>query len=44
MAFIIWSGWPGTAFWVIGLLVGINMLFFGGALFALAWSQPKIEK
>jgi uncharacterized membrane protein HdeD (DUF308 family) len=29
MAFIIWSGWPGTALWVIGLLVGINMIFLG---------------
>lgn len=34
MAFIIWSGWPGTAVWVIGLLIGINMLFYG---FSLLW-------
>lgn len=29
---IIFAGWPGTAVWVLGLLVGINMLFFGWAL------------
>ena len=29
MAVLIWIGWPGTAAWIIGLLVGINMLFFG---------------
>ena len=35
MAAIIYSGWPGTALWVIGLLVGINMLFFGYSLIIL---------
>lgn len=39
MAAIIWSGWPLTAAWVIGLLVGINMLFFGFSLITLAWSS-----
>jgi len=32
MAGIIWYGWPGTAVWVIGLLVGINLLFYGLSL------------
>ena len=41
MAAIIWSGWPATAFWVIGLLVGINMLFFGISLLVLASTFPK---
>ena len=35
MAAIIYSGWPGTATWLIGLLVGINMLFFGYSLIIL---------
>lgn len=35
MALIIISGLPGTAAWVIGLLVGINMLFFGFSLLAI---------
>ena len=32
---IIFAGLPGTAAWAIGLLVGINMLFGGGALIAM---------
>ena len=42
MAAIIIAGWPTTAFWVLGLLIGINMLFFGSSLIALAWSAPKV--
>jgi uncharacterized membrane protein HdeD (DUF308 family) len=29
LAYLIWAGWPGSAGWAIGLLVGINMVFFG---------------
>jgi uncharacterized membrane protein HdeD (DUF308 family) len=43
MAFIIWAGWPGSAFWVIGLLVGINMIFFGISLIFLALGIPRID-
>lgn len=32
LAFLIFQGWPGTTAWVIGLLVGINMLFSGLSL------------
>jgi uncharacterized membrane protein HdeD (DUF308 family) len=32
LAAIIISGWPGTATWVIGLLVGINLFMSGVAL------------
>lgn len=32
LAFLIVWGWPSTAAWAIGLLVGINMLFFGLSL------------
>ena len=32
LAYLIWKGWPDTATWAIGLLVGINMLFAGMAL------------
>lgn len=35
LASIIWSGWPGTATWVIGLMVGINMVFLGITLISL---------
>jgi uncharacterized membrane protein HdeD (DUF308 family) len=43
LAYIIWAGWPGSAFWVLGLLVGINMIFFGFSLMFLAWGIPKNE-
>jgi len=36
LAAIIFFGLPGTAFWALGLLVGINMLFGGAALIAMA--------
>lgn len=38
---IIWSGWPGTALWVIGLLFGIDLLFFGIALIGLSTAAAK---
>ncbi|HZQ11651.1 MAG TPA: HdeD family acid-resistance protein [Pseudolabrys sp.] len=36
LAAVILSGLPGTAAWAIGLLVGINMVFGGTALIAMA--------
>ena len=36
LAFIILTGLPGTAAWALGLLVGINMLFGGTSLIAMA--------
>ena len=36
LAAIILAGLPGTAVWALGLLVGINMLFGGAALIAMA--------
>ena len=36
LAGIIAAGLPGTAAWAIGLLVGINMIFGGSALVAMA--------
>ena len=32
LAALIFAGWPSTAAWAIGLLVGINMIFFGVSL------------
>ena len=29
LSFLIWSKWPLDSEWVIGLLVGINLIFFG---------------
>ncbi len=42
MAAIIWYGWPSTAIWVIGLLVGINFLMFGFTLLFLMMSVKKV--
>jgi uncharacterized membrane protein HdeD (DUF308 family) len=36
LAAIIFAGLPWTAAWALGLLVGINMLFGGSALIAMA--------
>ena len=43
MSYLFYAGWPSSAFWVIGLLVGINLIFFGIALLALAWSSPAVS-
>jgi uncharacterized membrane protein HdeD (DUF308 family) len=36
LAFLIWQGWPSTAAWVIGLYVGVNMIFLGVPLIMTA--------
>src|ERR1700692_1691238 len=36
LAGIIFAGLPGTAAWAIGVLVGINLVFGGSALIAMA--------
>jgi uncharacterized membrane protein HdeD (DUF308 family) len=41
LAAMIFSGLPGTAAWAIGLLVGINMIFGGSALIAMALHARK---
>lgn len=33
---IIFAGWPSTAPWIVGLLVGIRLLFLGNALIMIA--------
>jgi uncharacterized membrane protein HdeD (DUF308 family) len=36
LAVLIFAGLPGSAAWALGLLVGINMLFGGTAMIAMA--------
>jgi uncharacterized membrane protein HdeD (DUF308 family) len=43
LAGIIFAGLPGTAAWAIGLLVGINMIFGGSALIAMALHARAID-
>jgi uncharacterized membrane protein HdeD (DUF308 family) len=38
LAYLIWQGWPSSAGWAIGLLVGVNMLFLGLSLIMTALS------
>jgi len=41
LAVMIFSGLPSTAAWAVGLLVGINMIFGGTALIAMALHARK---
>jgi uncharacterized membrane protein HdeD (DUF308 family) len=43
LASVIFLGLPGTAAWAIGLLVGINMVFGGSAVMAMALHARAIE-
>ena len=44
LAAMIFAGLPSTAAWAIGLLVGINMVFGGSALIAMALHARKIRR
>ena len=44
LAAIIFAGLPGTAAWAIGLVVGINMIFGGLALIAMALHAREIDR
>ena len=36
LGIMIWRGWPETGYWVIGMFIGIDMLFYGWALVMLS--------
>lgn len=36
LGILVWGGWPMTAFWVLGLFVGINLIFIGWSRIMLA--------
>ena len=36
LGIIVWGGWPVSGLWVLGLLIGVNMLFSGWARIMLA--------
>src|SRR5262249_29268340 len=42
LAAIIISGWPGTAAWVLGLLVGVNLIMSGVALIVTALACRRV--
>jgi uncharacterized membrane protein HdeD (DUF308 family) len=41
LAVLIWVGWPSSALWVIGLLVGIHLLLSGVSLTMLALAARR---
>lgn len=41
---IVWAEWPTSAVWFLGLLVGIDLLFLGMSLFAIASAAKKEAK
>lgn len=43
LGLLIWRGWPGSGLWVIGTLVGIEMLFSGWALVMLGLAARSIS-
>ena len=43
LAIIILMGWPGTALWALGLLVGINMIFLGWTLLNISLHHKMSE-
>ena len=43
LAYLIFQGWPSTAEWAIGLLVGINMVFLGVSLVMTALAGRAMQ-
>lgn len=41
MALLFLIGWPSTSLWLVGLYVGISLLFDGWALVAIGWALRK---
>lgn len=47
LAALIFAGWPGSALWVIGLFLAVEMIFTGSLLSAVAWtarSERRFER
>jgi uncharacterized membrane protein HdeD (DUF308 family) len=42
LAYLIWQGWPNTARWVIGLYVGISLVFLGLPLITTALAARTV--
>ena len=41
---MIWNQWPSSSLWVIGTLVGINLLFAGATHLTLALGARRLER
>jgi uncharacterized membrane protein HdeD (DUF308 family) len=42
LGMLIWSQWPLSGVWAVGLLVGINILFSGWSLIALGAAARRV--
>lgn len=42
LAFLIWADFPSSAAWAIGLLVGVNLIFWGWELIGLSWAGRRL--
>ncbi len=42
LGILIWRGWPDTSLWIIGLFIGVDMLFYGWALVMLSFAVRKL--
>jgi uncharacterized membrane protein HdeD (DUF308 family) len=41
LGLLIWQGWPATGFWVFGLFIGIDLLFYGWFWVLLSLTAKK---
>lgn len=44
LAWLIVSGWPGTASWALGLIVGVNLITSGLAITMAALAGRRLVK
>jgi uncharacterized membrane protein HdeD (DUF308 family) len=42
LGFLIWQGWPEASLWVVGLFVGIDMIFTGWTWVALSLRLKRL--
>ncbi len=43
LALLFLIGWPSTSFWLVGLYIGISLLFDGWALVSIGWLLIKAD-
>lgn len=45
LGIVVWGGWPATGFWVLGLFVGVSLMFSGWArvMLALALKSGRLQ-
>lgn len=43
LGILIWYQWPSSGLWVIGMFLGINLLFTGWTLILLSWRAKQLN-